>query len=64
MQRRKNPQLKMHYQISLNSLVSSDNFYRKLEKALDLHFLYALTSPYYGTEDQESIDLVVFSGYC
>jgi transposase len=60
MQGRKNLQPKMYYQVSLDSLVSADNFYRKLEKALDLHFLYARTAPYYGTEGQESIDPVVF----
>ena len=60
MQGRKNLQCKMFYQVSLDSLVSVDNFYRKLEKALDLHFLYARTAPYYGSEGQESIDPVVF----
>ncbi len=64
MQGRKNLQPIIFYQVNLDSLVSPDNFYRKFEKALDLHFLYARTTPYYGTEDQESIDLVVFSGYC
>jgi len=50
MQGRKNLQCKMFYQVSLDSLVSPDNFYRKLEKVLDLHFLYARTAPYYGIE--------------
>ena len=56
MQGRKNLQFKMYYQVSLDSLVSVDNFYRKLEKAHDLHFFYARTAPYYGIEGQESIE--------
>lgn len=60
MQGRKNLQPKMYYQVNLDSLVKPDNFYRKLNEVLDLHFLYAQTAPYYGTEGQESIDPVVF----
>jgi hypothetical protein len=53
---RKNLQPKMFYQVNLDSLVKPDNFYRKLNEVLDLHFLYAQTAPYYGTEGQESIE--------
>ena len=60
MQGRKNIQPKMMYQVNLLDLVAEDNFYRKLDKVLDLRFLYKATALYYGTEGQESIDPVVF----
>jgi transposase len=50
----------MMYHVSLDTLVPAYNFYRKLDRTLDLHFLYKATSKYYGTEGQESIDPVVF----
>lgn len=50
----------MMYQVHLDMLVPPDNFYRKLDSALHLHFLYKATSRYYGTEGNESIDPVVF----
>ncbi len=50
----------MIYQVNLDTLVPPDHFYRKLDAALDLHFLYKETAGYYGTEGQESIDPVVF----
>jgi transposase len=64
MQGRKEIQPKMLYQVYLNDLVSPDNFYRKLNTALDLNFLYKATSTYYGEEGQESIDPVVFFKIC
>jgi transposase len=60
MQGRKDIQPKMLYQISLEDLVPADNYYRRLSKEVDLHFLYAATKEYYGAEGQESIDPVVF----
>ena len=51
---------KLFYQVTLEQLVSPDNFYRKLDSAIDLHFLYKSTASYYGSEGQESIDPVVF----
>jgi hypothetical protein len=39
---------KMIYQVHLDDLVPQNNFYRFLDKALDLHFLYKATAPYYG----------------
>lgn len=50
----------MMYQISMNDLVPTTNYYRQLSKAIDFHFLYAATKEYYGSEGQESIDPVVF----
>jgi transposase len=55
---------KLMYQVHLNSLVPQDNFYRKLDKVLDMGFLYKDTAPYYGMEGQESIDPVVFFKIC
>ncbi|MBX6360165.1 MAG: transposase [Acidobacterium ailaaui] len=50
----------MLYQVTLEALVPADNFYRQLDKALNLYFLYAATKKYYRSEGQESIDPVVF----
>jgi transposase len=44
----------------LAELVPKEDFYRKLNVELDLHWLYAHTACYYGTGEQESIDTVVF----
>jgi len=60
MQGKKTLSQKMMYQVSLTDLVATDNFYRKLDKVLNLNFLYARTHQYYGSEGQESIDPVVF----
>lgn len=60
MQGRKKFTPQLFYQTSLDSLVPKDNYYRILLKELDLHYLYASTSKYYGREGQESIDPVVF----
>ncbi|WP_225554733.1 transposase [Sphingobacterium bovistauri] len=60
MQGRKNFTPQLFYQTSLESLVPKDNFYRILLGELDLHYLYASTSKYYGREGQGSIDPVVF----
>uniref|UniRef100_UPI00404AD9CD IS1182 family transposase n=1 Tax=Fulvivirga sp. TaxID=1931237 RepID=UPI00404AD9CD len=60
MQGRQEIQPKLFYQISLEGLVPTNNFYRKLSENLDLRFLYKATSEYYGSEGQESIDPVVF----
>lgn len=54
----------MMYQVHLDSLVPTDNFYRKLSGALNLNFLYKATAKYYGSEGQESIDPVVFFKIC
>lgn len=55
---------KVFYQTSLEDLVSHNNFYRRLDKVLDLSFLYQLTAQYYGKEGQKSIDPVVFFKIC
>ena len=64
MQGRKTFTPKMLYSISLQELVAENNFYRRLLRALDLHWLYKETADYYGTEGQESIDPVVFFKIC
>lgn len=60
MQGRQDINPKLFYQVSLDDLVSKENYYRKLSQTLDLHFLYKATAKYYGSEGQESIDPVVF----
>lgn len=64
MQGKKQLQPKMLYTVTLEQLVPQDNFYRRLNKALDLQWLYSATKSYYGTEGQESIDPVVFFKMC
>jgi len=64
MQGRKDYIPKMMYQLHLDDLVPKNNFYRQLDNALDLHFLYKATDAYYGDEGQESIDPVVFFKIC
>jgi len=60
MQGRKDFTPQLFYELSLDRLVPSDNFYRRVNQELDLHFLYKSTQKYYGTQGQESIDPVVF----
>ena len=64
MQGRKDWLPKMMYQVHLDELVPKNNFYRLLDRELDLHFLYKATEQYYGDEGQESIDPVVFFKIC
>jgi transposase len=64
MQGRKHIEPKIMYQVSLDTLVPKDNFYRQLNTALDMSFLYKETADYYGSEGQESIDPVVFFKIC
>jgi len=60
MQGKKQLQPEMLYTITLEQLVPSDNFYRRLKDTVDLQWLYNKTKKYYGTEGQSSIDPVVF----
>ena len=55
---------KMMYLIHLDELVPQNNFYRLMDRELNLHFLYKATEQYYGDEGQESIDPVVFFKIC
>ena len=60
MQGRKDFTPKLFYKLSLDCLVPQEDFYRKVNQHLELHFLYKATAPYYGREGQQSIDPVVF----
>ncbi|MDR0205984.1 MAG: transposase [Bacteroidales bacterium] len=64
MQGRKELTPKMLYQVHIGNLVPQDNFYRILDKELNLGYLYNATRQYYGDEGQESIDPVVFFKIC
>lgn len=60
MQGKKHYQEKLFTNFQLSDRVPADNIYRKLKEILDLQFLYAATSKYYGKDGQKSIDPVVF----
>jgi transposase len=60
MQGQKGFQEKLYNNFQLSERVGKDNFYRMLNEALDLRFLYKSTQKYYGKEGQKSIDPVVF----
>ena len=60
MQGQKSYQEKFFVNFRLSERVPDSNFYRRLKSALDLEYLRSLTSRYYGSEGQKSIDPVVF----
>jgi len=64
MQGKKHIEPKMLYTVTLEQLVPADNYYRRLNKVLNFHWLYGATKDYYGQEGQESIDPVVFFKMC
>ena len=51
---------KLLYNLSLEDMVAEDNFYRLLEKILDINFVYKECEPLYGKTGNKSIDPVVF----
>ncbi len=51
---------KAFYQVNLDALVPQDNYYRLLNRELDLHWVRKETKKYYGRDGQKSIDPVVF----
>jgi len=55
---------KLMYHVSLEDLVPENNYYRVIDKELNLKFLYQATERYYGIEGQESIDPIVFFKIC
>ena len=48
------------HEISLEDLVPQDNFYRRLETALDLSFVRDMVRPLYARGGRPSVDPVVF----
>jgi hypothetical protein len=46
--------------LSLETLVPKDNFYRRLEERIDLPFVRELVLPLYARDGRHSIDPVVF----
>lgn len=48
------------HDVSLEDLVPKDNFYRRLEKTLDLSFVRELVRPLYARGGRSSVDPVVF----
>lgn len=60
MQGKKHYTEKLFTSFQLSAHVPQDNFYRRLNDALGLHWLYEATRKYYGREGHPSIDPVVF----
>ena len=52
------------HEVCLSDLVPKDNLYYRLREVIHLDFLYKLTSTYYGSCGQKSIDAVVFFKLC
>ncbi|HLO14170.1 MAG TPA: transposase [Anaerolineales bacterium] len=53
-------EFKQHKSISLENLVPDDNFYRQVERSIDLGFVRKLAGGYYASVGRPSIDPVVF----
>ena len=64
MQGKKYYQEKIFTSFQLSNHVPEYNFYRRLNAAIDLDFLYRKTCYYYGACGQKSIDPVVFFKLC
>src|SRR5215218_4705960 len=60
MQGKKHYTEKLFTSFQLSAHVPQDNFYRRLNDALGLHWLYEATRKNYGREGHPSIDPVVF----
>ena len=57
---KKEREFKTHSQFSLEDVVPADNFYRQLEKHIDLGFVRALVQELYSPIGRPSIDPIVF----
>ena len=64
MQGKKIYQEKLFVDFRLSERVPKHNFYRRLKEVIDLSSLYKLTSSYYGSSGQKSIDPIVFFKLC
>jgi transposase len=53
-------EFKQHKSISLEDLVPDENFYRQVQRSLDLSFVRELVDEYYASMGRPSIDPVVF----
>jgi transposase len=56
----KDREFKQHKSISLEELVPDDNFYRQVQRSLDLSFVRELVDEFYASIGRPSIDPVVF----
>src|SRR5258706_6832333 len=53
-------EFKQHQSISLEDLVPDDNFYRQVERSIDLSFVRDLADEFYSSMGRSSVDPVVF----
>jgi len=53
-------EFKQHQSISLDDLVPADNFYRQVERSIDLSFVRELVTEFYSNIGRTSVDPVVF----
>jgi transposase len=64
MQGKKNYEEKLFTTVQLSKRIPSNNYYRRLTKAVDFDFIYALTKRLYAKSGKESLDPVVFFKLC
>ena len=53
-------EFRQHVSISLEDLVPKDNFYRQVERSIDLSFVRDLANEFYSNIGRPSVDPVVF----
>ena len=53
-------EFKQHKSISLEDLVPANNFYRQMERSIDLSFVRELVAEFYSNIGRASVDPVVF----
>src|SRR5258706_13059802 len=53
-------EFKQHQSISLDDLVPADNFYRQVERSIDLSFVRELFTEFYSNIGRTSVDPGVF----
>ena len=60
----KTREFKHHKSISLEDLVPDDNFYRQVERSIDLNFVRELAAEFYASMGRPSIDPEIGRASC
>ncbi len=64
MQGKKTYEEKLFTSIHLSKRIPSNNYYRRMKRAIDFNFIYKKTASLYGKKGKESLDPVVFFKLC